>query len=95
MFQQQNFVIIFHTRCLPKTGPLTFAIRSEIPLVIDTTQRLYGAYVLAATEDFADFYVELKKPRGLRKWFHPQVLFDFDGRIPFKPLPLAQSFPML
>ncbi len=78
-----------------KTGPLTFAIRSEIPLVIDTTQRLYGAYVLAATEDFADFYVELKKPRGLRKWFHPQVLFDFDGRIPFKPLPLAQSFPML
>ena len=25
----------------------------------------------------------------------PQVLFDFDGRLPFKPLPLAQSFPML
>lgn len=78
-----------------KTGPLTFAIRSTIPLVVETIQRLYGAYALADTEDFADFYVELKQPRGLRKWYHPQVLFDFDGRIPFKPLPLAQAFPML
>lgn len=78
-----------------KTGSLTFAIRSTIPLVIETIQRLYGAYALADSEDFADFYVELKQPRGLRKWFHPQVLFDFDGRIPFKPLPLAQAFPML
>lgn len=78
-----------------KTGPLIFAIRSTIPLVIETIQRLYGAYALADAEDFADFYVELKQPRGLRKWYHPQVLFDFDGRIPFKPLPLSQAFPML
>ena len=78
-----------------KTGHLTFAIRSTIPLVIETVQRLYGAYALADAHDFADFYVELKQPRGLRKWYHPQVLFDFDGRIPFKPLPLSQAFPML
>jgi HprK-related kinase A len=58
-------------------------------------RRLYGNYALAEQEDFADFYVTLKRPRGLRKWYHPQVLFDFDGRIPFKPLPMAQAFPML
>lgn len=80
---------------LLKTGPLTFSIRSTIPLVIETVQRLYGAYSLAGSEDFVDFYIELKQPGGLRKWYHPQVLFDFDGRIPFKPLPLAQAFPML
>ncbi len=78
-----------------KTGPLTFSIRSTIPLVIKTVQHLYGAYTLADSEDFVDFYIELKQPGGLRKWYHPQVLFDFDGRIPFKPLPLAQAFPML
>lgn len=78
-----------------KTGPLIFSIRSTIPLVTETMQRLYGMYALADSEDFADFYIELKRPRGLRKWFHPQVVFDFDGRIPFKPLPLAQAFPML
>ena len=78
-----------------KTGPLTFSIRSTIPRIIEVTQRLYGNYALAETEDFADFYIELKQPRGLRKWYRSQVLFDFDGRIPFKPLPLAQAFPML
>lgn len=78
-----------------KTGPLIFSIRTTLPQVIDTVQRLYGAYALADSEDFADFYVELKQPRGVRKWYHPQVLFDFDGRVPFKPLPLAQAFPML
>ena len=78
-----------------KTGPLTFSIRSTIPLVIKTVQHLYGGYALADSEDFADFYIELKQPGGLRKWYHPQVVFDFDGRIPFKPLPLSQAFPML
>jgi HprK-related kinase A len=78
-----------------KTGPLTFAIRTKIPQVVAATRRLYGEYALAEQEDFADFYVTLKRPQGLRKWYRSQVLFDFDGRIPFKPLPLAQAFPML
>jgi HprK-related kinase A len=78
-----------------KTGPLTFSIRSTIPHVIASTQQLYGEYALEEDEDFADFYIQLKQPAGLRKWYHPQVLFDFDGRIPFKPLPLSQAFPML
>jgi len=78
-----------------KTGPLIFCIRSPIPQVMDSTATLYGAYELAENEDFADFYVMLKYPAGLRKWYHPQVLFDFDGRIPFKPLPASQAFPML
>jgi len=78
-----------------KTGPLTFAIRTRLRQVSDGIGRLYATYALAQPTEFVDYYVSLKTPRSLRRWYKPQVLFDFDGRIPFKPLPLSQAFPML
>lgn len=56
---------------------------------------LYSDYPLAPKADFADFHVRLARPRGLRRWFKPQVLFLLDGTPPFKPLPFDQAFPML
>jgi hypothetical protein len=55
---------------------------------------LYADYPLVEHADFADFHVSLAYPRSLRRWFKPQVLFLFDGKPPFKPLPLDQAFPM-
>lgn len=78
-----------------RTGPLTFAIQTRLQFVIEGLFRLYANYPLVDADTFADYYVKLKTPRSLRRWYKPQVLFDFDGRIPFKPLPLAQAFPML
>ena len=78
-----------------KTGPLTFAIQTRLETVAQGIRRLYAQYELASPGDFVDYYVKLKTPASLRRWYKPQVLFDFDGRIPFKPLPLAQAFPML
>lgn len=78
-----------------KTGPLIFSIRTALEPVIEGIQRLYARYELADSSEFVDYYVKLKTPQFLRRWYKPQVLFDFDGRIPFKPLPLAQAFPML
>lgn len=56
---------------------------------------LYADYPLAEQTGFADFHVSLARPQNLRRWFKPQVLFLFDGKPPFKPLPLDQAFPML
>lgn len=78
-----------------KTGPLIFSIQSSLEPLADSILRLYGQYDLAEKTEFVDYYVSLKTPFSLRRWYKPQVLFDFDGRIPFKPLPLAQAFPML
>ena len=78
-----------------KTGPLTFAIHTRLASVTEGIQRLYSHYELAEPSEFVDYYVQLKTPRSLRRWYKPQVLFNFDGRIPFKPLPLEQAFPML
>ena len=41
-----------------------------------------------------DFRIEIASPSPLRRWFRPQVTFDFDGVRPFKPLPISQAFAM-
>jgi len=77
-----------------KTGPFISHIRSSIPAVARNLSLLYSDHQLMTSEDFADFHIELFRSRGLRRWYRPQVNFSFDGHIPFKPLPLAQAFPM-
>jgi hypothetical protein len=54
---------------------------------------LYADYPVVSEKEFVDFHVCLTKPKNLRRWFHPQVLFMLDDRVPFKPLPLNQAFP--
>jgi len=78
-----------------RTGPFVCHVRSPIPSVADGIHRLYADHSLSTDTAFADFHVALSRPTGLRRWLRPQVLFHFDDRIPFKPLPLDQAFPML
>jgi len=77
-----------------RTGPFISHIRSSIPAVARNIHLLYAEHSLSDSEDFADFHIELFPAKGLRRWYRPQVIFSFDGYKPFKPLPLAQAFPM-
>jgi len=72
-------------------GPFVIGLVSDIPDVAQNIHVLYSQYVLSESA-FVDFYIRLKKPTGFRRFIRPQVNFDFDGMIPFKPLPYAQSF---
>lgn len=74
-------------------GPFVARLRSAIPSVAEGIGLLYRDYAVVDDQGFADFHVELTPPKNLRRWFRSQVLFFFDGRTPFKPLPLAQAFP--
>ncbi len=78
-----------------QTGEFTFRIQSGIPSVAEGISLLYADYPLAPQDQFADFHVSLQSAGGVRRWWRRQVLFDNDGHAPFKPLPLAQAFPML
>lgn len=78
-----------------QTGCFATRIQTTIDSVIAGIALLYADYPLAEQTDFADFHVKLVQPHGLRRWFKRQVLFLFDGKPPFKPLPLGQAFPML
>ncbi|MGZ3239746.1 MAG: HprK-related kinase A [Burkholderiaceae bacterium] len=78
-----------------QTNCFVTRIQTTIDSVMEGIALLYADYPLAEQTDFADFHVKLTHPRNLRRWFKRQVLFLFDGKPPFKPLPLDQAFPML
>ncbi len=77
-----------------QTGPFVTLLRSSISLVADGIALLYADYPLLEAPGFADFYVNMGQAGGLRRLIGRQVRFDHDGHAPFKPLPIAQAFPM-
>jgi HprK-related kinase A len=77
-----------------RIGPFVTRIQSSIPNVIEGIRLLYADYPQEGDDAFVDFHVRLAPPRSPRRWFRPQVLFFFDGSVPFKPLPLDQAFPL-
>jgi len=77
-----------------RIGPFVARVQSSIPDVIEGIRLLYAEYPQERNSTFADFHVRLAPPRSPRRWFRPQVLFFFDGSVPFKPLPLDQAFPL-
>jgi HprK-related kinase A len=80
---------------LLRTGPVVSRIRSRIEEVASGIALHYAEHALADAEGYADFHISIERPLGLRRWVHPQVLFRFDGDVPFAPLPGDQGFPML
>jgi len=78
-----------------RTGPFITHLQSKIPSVVNNFALLYANNNLLDNEDFADFHINLAAPRGLRRWYRPQVMFHFDDQVPFKPLPHQQAFPMM
>lgn len=78
-----------------QVGAFIVHVQTSIRSVAEGIGLLYADYPLAEDDGFADFHVRLLSPGNLRRWFRPQVLFSLDSRIPFKPLPLDQAFPML
>lgn len=81
-------------RLMLRTGDYVSRVRSRIGSVAAGVELMYADYEVLES-GFADFHVEVAGPRSARRWIAPQVLFYFDGKPPFKPLPLAQAYPML
>ena len=77
-----------------QTGAFVTHLKSSMARVAEGVGLLYADYSLAERDGFADFHVSLNPPLNLRRWFRPQVLFQFDGKSAFKPLPHDQAFPM-
>ncbi|SFU47401.1 HprK-related kinase A [Pseudoduganella namucuonensis] len=77
-----------------QTGVFAVQLQSAIPSVVNGIHQLYGNYPLLPSHAFADFHLRLVQSGGLRRWLRPQVDLLYDGVTVFKPLPLAQAFPM-
>jgi HprK-related kinase A len=77
-----------------QTGAFVTCVKTTIGRVADGIALLYADYPVIEAGAFADFHISLHPAGGLRRWLRPQARFDYDGMRPFKPLPLAQAFPM-
>lgn len=78
-----------------RSGPFTIHLHAQIPFLAAQLHHLYAHYPLCESEEFADFHVRLEKPKKLRRWWRPQVLFLDDGQSPFAPFPLELALPLL
>ncbi len=77
-----------------ETGPFLFNIKSRESLVIKGIRKLYGDFPVSS-EPTCDFHVHLRRPSNLRRWYHPQIVFEHDHSLPFKPLPANHAFASL
>jgi len=78
-----------------RTGPVVSSIQSPLGRVAQSVAQHYADYPIEEAEGFADFHVRVAPPRSARRWLKPQVLFQFDAALPFRPLPADQAFAML
>lgn len=78
-----------------RTGSFRTRIASPLASVARGLAALYSAFPVEPEAPFADFHVAVRPATWLRRWYRPLVLFFFDGRSVFKPLPRGQAFPML
>jgi HprK-related kinase A len=77
-----------------ETGPFVFHIQSREVAVFNGIRRIYADFPIS-TEAVRDFHVRVRRPNNLRRWYHPQVVFEHDRESPFKPLPASHAFASL
>ena len=75
-----------------KVGPFLVRLQSSLEQFIRPFQLLYQDHCVCLQSEYADFHMSIERAGGVRRWLKPQALFYFDGRSPFKPLPLAHAY---
>ncbi|MDR0776723.1 MAG: HprK-related kinase A [Azonexus sp.] len=74
-----------------QTGSLVSRIQAALPDVARSIHVLYAHHPYSVEPDFADFHVQIGRPRNFRRWFRRQAEFVVDGERPFEPLPRDQA----
>jgi len=92
-FRQNDSKLIKTGQFVLKIGPFNVRVDSAIESVISGVSFLYEDFPLLANDNFADYYVRIYSPSGVRRFWRKQVHFAFDQYRPFKPLPYQQALP--
>src|SRR6476620_235312 len=74
-------------------GAYITCLSTRLERVAASFALLYAVYPLAEGP-YADFHVEVRPPRNLRRWIRLQVQFLADGSSPFMAFPPDQAFPV-
>ncbi len=73
-----------------RIGPFSVSVACDHAALQSSILTLYRYFPLS-TSDFSDFRIDMTRPKGVRRWYRPQINFTFDGFLPFKPLPKDQG----
>lgn len=76
-------------------GAATLRLRGDSAALAAQLQAVYHSFPFVVDPPFADLHVHIGRPRNLRRWLAPQVVFRCDGRQPFEPFPADSPLPLL
>lgn len=76
-------------------GPFNFRILSPVDAIADGLRLLYADHRVPPETEFVDFTVSIERSGGLRRFWHPQVKFAYDGTYPFVPMQMDHAFPLM
>jgi HprK-related kinase A len=80
---------------LYRSGPFAVRLRCGHAAMLGNFQQMYSHHrLLDSTAHIADFSVDMQRPRGLRRWWRPQIRMRTDAQTPFEPFPLDHAFPL-
>ena len=83
----------FHNLILD-TGPFRIGVRSSERGFVDLLGYFYRDVASHGGARVLDYDIRIFRPRSLRRWVRPQILFEIDCRRPFEPHPAENAFPM-
>src|SRR4029453_4590182 len=76
-------------------GAATVRVRSDSAPLAAQLQAVYHSFPFVREGSGADLHIEIQRPRTLRRWMAPQIVFRCDGRQPFEPFPADSPLPLL
>jgi HprK-related kinase A len=76
-------------------GLAMLRVRSDTPALPAQLRAVYANFPFRHRAGWADLHIELTRPRGVRRWFRPQVRFRCDSEEPFEPFPADSPLPLL
>lgn len=75
-------------------GAFCVRVKSDEIIFLETLAFLYQDFPILSSDTFADFHIVITRPKGVRHYLKPQVIFVTDGQQPFEPFPLSHAFPL-
>ncbi len=76
-------------------GAATLRVRSNSAVLASQLQAVYHSFPLVREAPWADLHIQIQRPRTLRRWWAPQVMFRCDGTQPFEPFAADSPLPLL
>jgi HprK-related kinase A len=75
-------------------GAAVVRVQSDSPEFSLQLRQAYLHFPFSDEAGWADVHLLIRRPRGLRRWFRPQVVLQCDTRQPFEPFPADSPLPL-